>query len=99
MTCEELCTVTYLHLSPTDVLLSLAPYDSQLVRSEFTTAPSGGPGDHQVSALVYTPPAVVHLIQSLQGVAGKLDEAAEDIRKELKKEKKKKAGKSDPPTK
>ena len=90
LTCEELCTVTHLHLSPTDVLLSLASYDSQMTRSEITL-PLADANSNRPLTLVGVPPDILWLLQSLQAIAAALDGAATEIRKEVKSKKKSKA--------
>ena len=96
MTCEELRTVSHLHLTPTDVLLSLASYDSQIIRSELTL-PMADAGNWPLT-LVGFPPDVLRLLQSLQAIAASLDGAATEIRKEVKQKKKKSTAVKEPAT-
>lgn len=84
LTCEELHTVTNLHLTPTDMLISLSRFDSQIHRSQFKL-PSSDPNSVQALTLINIPPEVVQLLHKLQAAANELYDAAAEIRKELKK--------------
>ena len=96
MTCEELHTISHLHLTPTDVLLSLASYDLQIIRSELTL-PTADAGNWPLT-LAGIPSDVLRLLQSLQAIAATLDGAATEIRKEVKQKKKKSTAVKEPAT-
>jgi hypothetical protein len=84
LTCEELHTVTNLHLTPTDVLLSLSRFSAQIHRSQLKL-PSADPNSHQTLTLVNVPAEIVQFLHKLQTIAGELHNTAVEIQKELKK--------------
>lgn len=88
LTCEELRTVTNLHLTPTVILLLLAQYSSYIHQSRLVLpSTESDPNSRQEIGLVNIHPAIIPLVESLQAISDDLEQAGKSIRKELKKKK------------
>ena len=86
LTCNELHTITTLHLTPTYVLLSLAKFAPHIHISQLKLS---SPSSQHYTVLVSTPPSIMQLLRRLQTIAVDLDNAASKISKDLKKKRQK----------